>query len=243
MIKHFGLNIREKPDGLKLARENYIKINRKSSFSKEIFYSDVFIEKQIENSLFNYDLNMNYFHSLSKLEFNEELIKFLNNAKFFVECSDLSALDEISGYYIMVLGEYSQAYIGRTKNLKFRVQSHWSKQKEFDRLIFGSKENSILSIDSFRAYDTTKIYLYLTDDLNGLEDEFINLFDNKYLLNRTSGGTLTGLSEAVLNAKTRDLSNQEVIISRITRKQSGQDDKFLGNLFKKANRFFKSKTD
>lgn len=76
----------------------------------------------------------------------------------------------------------------------------------FDRMIFGTKENSILSINSFRSLDTTRIFVYLTSNTYHLEDKLINQFDNKYLLNRTAGGVLDGLSGAIANGKTRDLS-------------------------------------
>ena len=207
MVKHFGTTIREKTDGLILTRENYIKVSNKSSFTKGEIYSDSYVNQHKEDCLYNYDLNMKYFHLLSKEEFNKELMKFVSETKLFKEITDLEPLTGVAGYYIMVLDEYTQAYIGRTDNIKRRMQAHWSTQKEFDRLIFGSKENSILSIDSFRAYDTTRIFVYPTYELRGHEDDFINLFDNKYLLNRTSGGTLTGLIEAIISRKTRELPN------------------------------------
>ncbi|HWO74368.1 MAG TPA: GIY-YIG nuclease family protein [Bacillus sp. (in: firmicutes)] len=206
MVKHFGVNIREKSDGLKLTRDNYIKVNNRSSFKKGKVYSDSYINKHIEDCLYNYDLNVEYFRLLPKQEFNKELMRFVSKTKLFKEITDLVSLNEVPGYYIMVLDEYSQAYIGRSTNIKNRIQSHWNKQKEFDRLIFGSKEKSILSIDSFKALDTTRIFVYPTDELEEHEDNFINLFDNKYLLNRTKGGTLVGLIEAIINRKTRDLS-------------------------------------
>ncbi|MFS0600894.1 hypothetical protein [Peribacillus frigoritolerans] len=205
MVKHFGVTTREKSDGLKLTRDNYIKVRNISSFGSGKVYSDSFINDHTVDSLYNYDLNIKYYNSLLKQEFNNELMEFVSKTKFFKEITDLAPFDKVPGYYIMVLDEYSQAYIGRSDNIKKRIQSHWSKQKEFDRLIFGSKDNSILSIDSFRAYDTTRIFVYPTNELHGHEDNFINLFDKKYLLNRTSGGTLAGLDVALVNRKTREL--------------------------------------
>ena len=206
MPNYFGVTIFKKTDGMKLTRENYIKINNKSSLVKGMVYSESIMNQYIESALYNYDLNLAHTRSLSKKDFDEELIKFINGTKSFIEITDLSALNRISGYYVMVLDEYTQAYIGRSNDIKKRVQSHWSKQKELDRLVFGSKERSILSIDSFRAYDTTRMFVYKTSNIEGQEDEFINSFDKKYLLNRTVGGTLPGLSEATLNAKTRFMS-------------------------------------
>jgi hypothetical protein len=208
MVGHFGVNIRKKSDGLKLTRDNYIKVSNKSSFGNGKVYDDSFINKHIEYCLYNYDLNIEYFRSLSKEEFNIELINFVSKTKFFKEITDLVPLSGISGYYIMVLDEYSLAYIGRGIDIKKRIQAHWSRQMDFDRLIFGSKENSILSIDSFRAHDTTRIFVYPTYEHEEYEDKFINLFNNNYLLNRTSGGTLDGLWEAISNRKSKDLSDK-----------------------------------
>ena len=83
------------------------------------------------------------------------------------------------------------------------------KDRLFDspRLVeFGSKENSILSINSFRALDTTRIFVNLTSDIYVLEDKFINQMEKSYLLNRTAGGALDGLPEAIAKMKTRDFS-------------------------------------
>lgn len=205
IIKHFGVSIREKSDGLKLTRENYIKVSNKSSFRKGKVYSEEFIKKHLDNSLYNYDLNIEYFRALNKHEFDKDLMEYVGNVKVFNEITDLTLFSSVPGYYIMVLDEYAQAYIGRSDDIKKRIMSHWSKQKEFDRLIFKDIEKSILSIDSFRALDTTRIFVYATENLKGQEENFINLFNQNYLLNRTIGGTLTGLLEAIVHGKTREL--------------------------------------
>lgn len=205
-IKHFGVNVAEKPSGLKLTRENYIeKIVFQSSYLKE-HYNDSMIKDHIEACLYNYDKNMKYFRSLTHEDFNEAIKNFLRKNKNFKEIIDLASVDGKPGYYMMVLDEYAQAYIGTSGNIKNRIQQHWRTQMFLDRMIFGSKENSILSISSFRALDTTRIFVYLTSDTYDLEDTFINQFHPKYLLNRTAGGVLDGLSGAIANRKTRDLS-------------------------------------
>ncbi|RLL47833.1 GIY-YIG nuclease family protein [Oceanobacillus piezotolerans] len=187
MVKHFGVSIREKNNGLKLTRDNYMKVSNKSSFHKGKVYTDLEINEHKERCLYNYDLNMKYFQSLSKEDFNKDLMEFDNKTKVFKEITNLAPFDSISGYYIMVLDKYAQVYIGTSEDIKRRIRTHWSKQKEFDRLIFGGKDSSILSIDSFRAYDTTRIFVYPTHELYIGEDGFINLFNKRYLLNRTGG--------------------------------------------------------
>lgn len=205
-IKHFGVNVLEKSSGLKLTRENYVeKIVFKDSHVKK-HYTDSVIKKHTEDYLYNYDRNMKYFRSLSKEKFNEELMNFVGENINFEEITDLTSVNGTSGYYIMVLDEYAQAYIGTSRDIKKRMQQHWNRQMYFDRMIFGDKEDSILSINSFRALDTTRIFVYLTTNTYNLEDKLINQLDKKYLLNRTAGGVLGGLSEAIANRKTRDLS-------------------------------------
>lgn len=204
MVKYFGVNIRDKVDGLKLTKDNYIKVNPKSTFIKGKIYTELEINKKVADRLYNYDLNMNYFSSLGKDDFNEELKNFASNNETFIEITDLAPLSRVSGYYVMVLEEYKQVYIGSSQDIRVRILSHWSKQKEFDRLIFGRKEDSILSIDSFRAYDTTRIFVYPTDNYIKLENDFINAFSKEFVLNRTSGGVLLDLTEAIMERKTRN---------------------------------------
>lgn len=206
MPQHLGLNLLEKSGGLKLTRENYIKVNNKSSFGDGVVYPESFIKSHKKRCFENFDLNMAYYQSLSKQEFNEELMRFLNKTNVFEEFTDLSLLKGVSGYYIMVLDEYSQVYIGISGDITKRLRVHWSAQKQFDRLIFGDIDDSILSIDSFRAYDITRIFAYVCDDFQSYENEFINYFDPKYVLNRTIGGPLEGLTEAIMHRKTRSLS-------------------------------------
>jgi len=43
------------------------------------------------------------------------------------------------------------------RGAKEHIRQHWSKTKQFDRLLWGSVTESIISIDSFRALDTTRI--------------------------------------------------------------------------------------
>ncbi|TWT08090.1 hypothetical protein FQV26_09845 [Planococcus sp. CPCC 101016] len=205
MPLHLGLQLMEKSGGLKLTRENYIRASNKSSFGTREIYPESYIKLHTKDCLENFDLNMEYYHLLSKQEFNEELTRFLDKTKVFNEFIDLSLLKGSPGYYVMVLDEYSQVYIGISGDITRRIRVHWSAQKQFDRLIFGGIDDSILSIDSFRAYDTTRIFAYVTNDFQSFENEYINYFDPEYMLNRTVGGTLSGLTEAILHRKTRKL--------------------------------------
>ena len=152
-------------------------------------YNDTWVKHHYEDCMYNYDLNMKYFNSLDNDVFNKKLDSFIKKNKL-KQITDLNQA-EVEGVYVMVLDEYKQVYIGIANNIKKRVMNHWSTKKEFGKLIFGSKDNSVLSIDSFGAFDTTRIYIKETNwhsDINELERRFVARFDKDYTLNRIDGG-------------------------------------------------------
>lgn len=216
MAYHFGVKILEGKYGLKLTREKYTVVSNKNSlprFSVDIYadeegkiYSDEWCAKQLEGSLKNYDLNMKYFSLLNHNEFNKEIDKFLKRNKRFIEVFDLNLYDGKSGYYIMILDEYCQMYIGTSDDIKRRIRQHWSKSIPFDRILFpmGNVDSSILSINSFRSLDTTRIFAYTTNKTFTSEDKFINQFSAKFVCNRLAGGRITGgLLQAITMMKER----------------------------------------
>lgn len=175
-------------------------------------YADSWVKQHYEDCMYNYDLNMKYFNSLDKNIFNKKLDSFIKKNKL-KQITDLNQA-EINGVYVMVLDEYKQVYIGISKNIKKRIIGHWNYQKEFGRLIFGPKETSVLSIDSFGAFDTTRIYIKEVSwyqNINKLEYDLVNKFDSKYTLNRISGGLNCKIPDylrnmaAISSMKKRDL--------------------------------------
>ena len=218
MPYHFAVKVLEGKRGLKLTRENYAVVSNKNSlvrFSVDIYadeegriYSDEWCEKQLKDSLKNYDLNMEYFSLLNHNEFNIELDEFLKSNNQFIEVFDLNLYDGKSGYYIMVLDEYCQVYIGTSVDIKRRIRKHWSNSITFDRLLFpmGNVDSSLLSIDSFRAFDTTRIFAYAINETFNSEDKFINQFSPKFVCNRLAGGKITGgLFQVITMMKKRNL--------------------------------------
>jgi hypothetical protein len=168
---------------------------------------------------------MEYFAALDRVRFNREIETFLEascgfSERFgedyqpFVEVFDLNDYDEIPGYYLMILDEYKQVYIGKTNDIKKRVRLHWSTSPAFDRLLFPIKgvETSKLSINSFRAFDTTRIYAQATSDVwweidwnEDYEKEYLSLFSNEFTCNRVQGGSLTIVDTLMmLDAKEED---------------------------------------
>ena len=146
-------------------------------------------------------------------EFEQEIADFLQKNTDFVEVPDLKAWQGISGYYLMILDKYCQVYIGTASNIKRRIQQHWTKSKSFDRLLFPmyAVEKSVLSIDSFRALDTTRIFARKTKETYDKEDNYIHMFSSKFVTNRIGGGRLEnsmlGLLRMAATIKTKDFSN------------------------------------
>lgn len=174
-------------------------------------YTDEWCQWHYKNCLENFDLNMEFFAALSRDEFDTAITTFLDNHQEFRQISDLNICAGKSGYYMMVLDEYCQVYIGTTDDIKRRIQQHWSSSKPFDRLLFpiGAVDTSILSVDSFRAYDTTRIYAYITPNTYESEDIYINHFSAEFVCNRLAGGKITGgLLQAIAMKKQRQLNNE-----------------------------------
>ncbi|WP_078549255.1 GIY-YIG nuclease family protein [Litchfieldia alkalitelluris] len=219
MPYHFGVKVLEGKHGLKLTRDKYAIVSNKNSlvrFSRDIYadeegktYTIEWCEKQLKDSLKNYDLNMEFFSLLNHSEFCREIEGFLEKNRRFTEVHSLNLYDGKPGYYMMVLDEYSQVYIGTTNDIKRRIRQHWSKSKPFDRLLFpmGNVNSSILSIESFRALDTTRIYVYETNKTFSSEDKYINQLPAKFMCNRMAGGKITGgLPQAIAMMKKRNLT-------------------------------------
>lgn len=102
----------------------------------------------------------------------------------------------------MVLDHYNQAYVGVSSSrggIKARIRQHWSTNTPFDRLLFGEVDDSTLSIGSFRALGTTRIFASVVRDPLSLEDKVIRSLPKKFVLNRIRGGDarLVGLGLAL----------------------------------------------
>jgi len=208
MIKHFNLDITEKESN-NINIKSYLNLNFKNR-------DDDFIEEQTKRIKYNYELNMKYFNSLDNKEFNNYLSDFMSKNKF-KEVFNLKEYRRVPGIYVLVLDKYKQVYIGLSeKGITERIKQHWNAKKDSERLIFGRAFNSVLSIDSFGALDTTRVFVKTEGNLYAIENRIVDEFDNKYLLNRTMGGVgsaytyTTNEAEALVaiaaNAKRRDFT-------------------------------------
>lgn len=209
---HFGITVRgSRALGLRLSRDTYARINKRSSFyvrredypgglweqldgiyddPEHRFYTDAWCEAERERALANFDLNMAHFASLDHAEFEDALQRAAKKYRM-AEVADLTKWDGVPGLYIMVLDQYCQVYVGGAAGaggVMKRVKQHWSGTKPFDRLIWPDVESSILAIDSFRALDTTRIFALKTASPFELEAELVETIPSQFRLNRIIGG-------------------------------------------------------
>lgn len=226
-MPHLGINIYSKKYGLELTRENYAILDNRNSFNTKFsslknayadengrFYTDEWCLSYQKLCLENFDLNMAYFSRLDHNKLEEELSRFLIRYKKFQAVNNLQEYNGVSGYYIMVMDKYNQLYIGTTNNIKRRILQHWSKIKPLDRLPFPmyAVNTSVLSVDSFRALDTTRIFAYRTNNIYTNEDKYIRYFSSEFMSNRIKGGrvenNLLSLLQVSATIKRRNLSGE-----------------------------------
>lgn len=209
-IQHFGVSVK-KSETNRINRNNYAVIDKKSSIWspktpirycynqawKKYYedeeckiYNDAYCARHQEKCLINFDKNMEFFKQISKEEFEVALSNLIDSNKNITKILDLNDCKDLCGVYIMVLDEYKQVYIGQSTDIKKRIMSHWSKQKEFDRLLWGNVQDSVLSIDSFGALDTTRIFVLETEKLDYYESKLQKKIPFCYKLNRIGGGSI-----------------------------------------------------
>ncbi|PTT66998.1 hypothetical protein DBR22_09800 [Arthrobacter sp. HMWF013] len=220
VVEHFGERLRQSKFGHRLTREMYAIPNKKRStryvpreYAGEGYWasqawayededhtilSDEFCEQQRDDALENFDLNMAFFAQIQADVFEDALTEMLAKNKSLREVTDLKELDWDEGAYVMVLDGYRQAYIGQAVDMRARIRRHWTATKQFDRLLWGHKYQSVLSVDSFRALDTTRIFAAKTINADRLERRLVKNFPPDLLLNRIEGGTLTAVRGAFI---------------------------------------------
>lgn len=219
-MEHFGIKLIDRGKGFYLTREGFALANTKPSLpyfaslaamnayadEQGTAYSESWCADYRKVCLKNFDLNMDYFSKLDKTAFDLALSKFFSKYKRFVEVANLNDFSGVEGFYVMVLDEYRQAYIGKTEDIKKRIMQHWSKTKPFDRTLFPmyAWKESTFSIDFFRALDTTRIYVWKKKISYGLEAELVKNFPYQFLSNRV-GGDITNASQAITTMNKRQL--------------------------------------
>ncbi|RNL51414.1 GIY-YIG nuclease family protein [Arthrobacter oryzae] len=213
-VEHFGERVRPGKYGHRLVREMYALVNKTSStrvrrelFSDELWaslawayededrtrHSDEYCRRQREAALENFDLNMAFFAQIPQQSFEDALAEMLGKNKRLRPVTDLRSLDGDEGVYVLVLDDNRQAYVGQATDMRRRIKALWTGTKQFDRLLWGGVEESVLYIASFRALDTTRIFAARTINSDALETKLVNAFPPDFLLNRIGGGAVTGM--------------------------------------------------
>lgn len=217
-MEHFGLKLIKRKYSFNLLREEFALINTKPSLPmfenliKNNAYTDdsgseyrkEWCEEYRQLCLSNYDLNMKYFNLLDSTDFNNAVTEFLNKYNKFCKVENLLDYNEVTGYYMMILDEYKQVYIGKSDNIKRRIQQHWSSTKEFDRTLLPmyAVSSSCFSIDFFRALDTTRIFVWKRNLSDGIESKLVEDFPKQYCTNRIGGDISIGIEAlATLNKR------------------------------------------
>ena len=203
-VVHLGAEFSESRYGFKLKKETYLptltdRVRKLFSVSE--------LKRYINECYKNFDLNINFCKHLSKEKFDKCVNNFFDKYKEFHQIFDITETKDKIGYYIMILDEYKQVYVGTSNSCIYkRIRKHMSSNQEFDRLLWGSWKSSIISINSFRPLDTTRIYVYYTKDSFSNENKYIKGFKKEYVLNRTIGGKLrNGLFDAAVHSRERNL--------------------------------------
>lgn len=186
--KHFGILVQKK----KISRSEYAQITGKDLER----WGAEFCEEYREMCLKNFDLNLENFKKIERKKFDFALKKFLEKHKDFKQINDLKEFSKVPGYYILVLDDYKQIYIGKSIQIKQRILQHWSRKFPLDRCLWtpdvtiGEEaiiEKSKLAIDSFFSEDTTRIFVWPRELVYGIEKDLINDFPEELLLNRIEG--------------------------------------------------------
>ena len=152
---------------------------------------------------------MQKFSKLSKEEFEKELNNFIIKNPQFKEISNINDFKEKTGYYLLVLDEYKQIYIGTSNtSLRNRIYKHMSENILFENFLFPpiednfniesvkiSMEQSKLSINTFRPLDFTRVFIFETTESFDKEEYFIRQFSNKFVSNRIEGGHIYNFNE------------------------------------------------
>lgn len=216
--KLFDYQVHKRPvTGFALQRDLYTNGSTKNSFSLSRHYKEEYPKQEItrmkKNALLNFDYNMRFFDKLDKETYNANINAVLERFPFTQVTSLLEIDRQDSGVYLLCLDDYNQFYVGQGKIFN-RITKHWRTTLSIDRLVFGTVEDSRLSIDSFGVFDTKRIFVFPTIHdgkdvseyrMDLLEEEIVYNVDNDYVINRTIGGNIDGLFEAQVLRFTRDL--------------------------------------
>ncbi|WP_448968750.1 hypothetical protein [Latilactobacillus curvatus] len=178
MIEHLGVNIRENKNGLKLTVSNSATGKLEELWEKSDRVKPLEVCRQeIEDSVSE---RMGLLKELSFDEFNARLAEFISNHRFKAY-ENIQELEGTSGYYILVLDEYRQLYIGSSSDILQRIRNHWTKKTYLSRPFYDGNQ---MRIDVFKALDTTRVFAYKSKSLTMRRvDTLVKEIPDKFVIN------------------------------------------------------------
>lgn len=133
----------------------------------------------------------------------------------------------------MVFDEYRQFYVGQSNDIRKRIKKHWSGRESFDRLVFGSKYESIFPMDELRALDTTRLYAACSTDAYAVEQRAEQAADPRFCLNRMMGGEASPLKLMLTALKPRTHFT-EVTVVPLSREDYERAEETVANVIAQA---------
>ena len=214
-MRHFGVRLLRPEEDLRLTRDNYVCTTRDGRYYLEdgrLKHAPEQWEAWRRDALENFDRTMAYCARLPQEGFDQAIEELRASFPMLEEVGDLGDWRGVPGVYVMVLDRYRQAYVGLARSrggIRQRILVHWQRKLAFNRLLAGTVEGSIVSIDSFRPLDTTRILAAAVerpDEAARLERAVFEAMPGEFLCNRTLAGELPGgLHEAIVRRRCRSL--------------------------------------
>lgn len=155
-----------------------------------------------EQSLQNFDLNMAFYQRLDRQRFAQTVEELHRAYPRLRPVDDLNAFKGVEGLYVLILDDYCQIYVGQSQDITARIRQHWTRSKDIDRLVFGEVHNSRLSVDAFRALDTTRVLVWAYPDPNMYEGKIIATIPDEFVANRIAGGLAMSQYDPILSSGT-----------------------------------------
>lgn len=229
--EHFGIKTTS-IGGLKLSEESYL-----NSYLNYIVYE--YAKQKERDSQIPIDCNFSFvlihdFWFIDRMRtvkqnsfegFNAALDSFINKYSEFQKLENLNNVKGKNGIYLLVLDEYNVCYLGQSNDLRKRIMRHWSRNDYF----------SGTGLDMFKAKDTTRIYVALTESkhkTNALEHRVIRDMPSRYTLNCLAGGDIDYLENNNLSilkpsCPDNDFVNYVVQNYNITERINANKDRFI----------------
>lgn len=151
-----------------------------------------------QQALENFDLNMAFYQRLDLQQFTQAVDELQRAYPMLQPVDDLNTFARVSGLYVLILDDYRQLYVGQSQDITKRIRQHWTSSKDIATLVFGEVATSRLSIDAFRALDTTRILVWPYPDPDLYEGDMLRTVPDDYVANRIAGGLPMDSNDLIL---------------------------------------------